>query len=398
MTFRSRFTSILLLIFCGSSIQIQLAQAQTFTILHEFTGYPDDGAFPSGVILSPDGTLYGTTFIGGNVRSANQCLDGCGALFKITTDGIETVLHNFGAGGALPGDGVIRDAVGNLYGTTSDGGAAKRGTVYEFSSDGSYVTLHSFNSSSDGYAPETGVIRDSAGNLYGTTSRGGARHGLTEGGTIYKLTPGNVVQVLYRFHSSRGVIPFSSLIRDAAGNFYGITRDGGDPNCTSGSGRGCGVVYKLSPSGKQTVLHAFSGAPDGASPYGRLVRDLEGNIYGVTFEGGSFNQGAIYKIDPSGNETVFYSFSGPDGAYPTSGLLLDGSGNFYGNTRGGGEFTYGAIFKLDTSGQETVLHSFNGFDGLYPNSELAMDKAGNLYGTTEAGGTAEGGIVFKLTP
>jgi uncharacterized repeat protein (TIGR03803 family) len=249
------------------------------------------------------------------------------------------------------------------------------------------------------------LIRDAKGNLYGTTSGGGGTgcHSSHGCGTVFKLHPTGKETVLHRFAGPDGANPFSGVIMDTTCNLYGVTAGGGDLNC--GGGYGCGVVYKLSKSGKFTVLHSFAGgATDGCSPFGTPAMDSNGNLYGTAWECGPLGVGIVWKLSNTGTETVLHNFSyGPsDGAYPGSGVLLDASGNLYGNTWEGGASGVGTVYKLDTSGTLTLLHSFAGPEGSSPVGGLIQDAQGNFYGTAEYGGSGvcNGGCgtVWKLTP
>jgi uncharacterized repeat protein (TIGR03803 family) len=188
-----------------------------------------------------------------------------------------------------------------------------------------------------------------------------------------------------------GATPRAGLVRDAAGNLYGTT--------ISGGAGGLGTVFKLDAVGSETVLHSFSGA-DGARPEAGLVRDAAGNLYGTTAGGGASDLGTVFKLDTTGSETVLHSFSGADGDSPVAGLVRDAAGNLYGTTAGGGASGLGTVFKLDTSGKGRLLHSFTGgaTDGAFPAAGLVPDAAGNLYGTTTQDGAFGQGTVFKLRP
>jgi uncharacterized repeat protein (TIGR03803 family) len=248
---------------------------------------------------------------------------------------------------------------------------------------------------------------DTAGNLYGTTQNGGSGGGCSFGcGTVFKLAPAGNETVLHSFTGSPGDggRPVAGLIMDTAGNLYGTTAEGGSGTCTVINGvpvSGCGTVFKLDPAGNETVLHSFTGGSDGIQALAALIMDQAGNLYGTTELGGSFGFGTVFKLDPSGNETVLHTFTGGnDGATPFfAGLIMDTAGNLYGTTFNGGASGYGTVFELDTAGNETVLHSFTGSpgDGASPPAALIMDKAGNLYGTTLIGGASGFGTVFKLT-
>jgi uncharacterized repeat protein (TIGR03803 family) len=234
------------------------------------------------------------------------------------------------------------------------------------------------------------LVRDSAGNLYGTTLQGGA----SDVGTVFKLDPAGTETVLHSFGANvdDAYYPFGgSLILDSAGNLYGTTWY----NSQSGT------VYKLAPDATETILHSFTtGSGDGELPYGTLVRDATGNIYGVTTYGGAFGFGTVFKLDANNTETVLYSFSGSggDGAIPGGGLVRNRAGNLYGTTNSGGSSYLGTVFKLDSNGTETILHNFSGRDGRLPELGLVRDSKGNLYGTAQYGGAYGGGVVFKIAP
>jgi uncharacterized repeat protein (TIGR03803 family) len=305
-----------------------------------------------------------------------------------------TTLYSFpgGANGSTPFGGVVRDSAGNLYGTTENGGIFDFGTVYKLDSAGNETVLHSFAGGSDGASPSAGVVRDTAGNLYGATPNGG---GPSNSGTVFKVdTTGNET-VLHGFGGGAGgSLPDRGMIRDAAGNVYGTTDLGGDHTC--GNGSGCGVVFKLNATGKETVLHTFTSADTAGNPVSSLVRDAAGNLFGTTFHGG-IGVGTVFELDPTGKETILYIFSGgADGGFPLDGLVADGA-DFAGITSSGGTKQLGVAFKIDKLGHETVLHSFTGgSDGSTPSGVLARDSAGNRYGTTLYGGTFNKGTAFEL--
>jgi uncharacterized repeat protein (TIGR03803 family) len=380
----------------GSGVVFKLNTSGHETVLYAFTG-GTDGANPmAGVIRDSAGNLYGTTFGGGYYSG----WEGCGVVFRVNTASQETVLHAFtGADGCSPRAGVIRDSAGNLYGTTWDGGTLDGGVVYKLDTAGQETVLLSFCSltgCAEGAQPYAGVIRDSAGNLYGTTSCCGTGGGA---GTVYKLDTSGQETVLYTFTGGAdGGQPQSGVIRDAAGNLYGTTVYGGYGGAP-GPQLGLGVVYKLDTAGQQTVLYRFPGGTGGYSPYAGVIRDSAGNVYGTTYSGGTANSGVVYKLDTGGHETVLYSFTGgADGSNPYAGVVRDSAGNLYGTTDYGGTANGGVIYKLDTAGQETVLYSFTRVAGEanpYSNGVI-RDSAGNFYGTTPFGGTAGAGAVYKL--
>src|SRR6266852_4539463 len=263
-----------------------------------------------------------------------------------------------------------------------------------------FTVLHSFTNSPDGAFPFAGLLRDAAGNLYGTTLRGGS----FSSGTVFKLDPAGNETVLYSFTDTGspadGLDPYDAPIMDAAGNLYGTTRDGGF--------FGIGIVFRLDTSGHETVLHTFAPA-EGADPYAGVAMDAAGNLYGTTSAALALGVlGTVFKIDTAGNFTVLHFFTGSDGCCLTGGVIIDAAGNLYGTAGGGGSSGFGTVFKLDTLGNLHVLYSFKGgSDGASPAGGLIMDALGNLYGTTGAGGsgTCSGqlpvvgcGTVFKLDP
>jgi uncharacterized repeat protein (TIGR03803 family) len=382
-------------------------QAQTFTILHYFTSVPDGGTPMDGLIRDSAGNLYGTSYYGGTGTCNNGVAPGCGTIFKLDTTGKETVLYSFTgvADGKYPLAGVVRDAAGNLYGTTSAGGASGYGTVFKLSAADTLTALHSFMGGTDGEYPYAGLVRDAAGNVYGTTSAGGAfGHG-----TVFKVDTTGKESVLFSFTGGTdGGNPYAGLIQDGAGNLYGTTIYGGT--------YGHGAVFKLDTKGMQTVLYSFMGGADGSNPWAGLVRDTAGNLYGTTVGGGNPQCyaglrrrpcGVVFKLDNTGKETVLHAFTGwnTDGAFPRAAVMRDTQGNLHGTTYEGGSGACGlagcgAIFKIDTTGHETVLYNFphSGLSGDLPAAALVEDAAGNLYGTASADGENNAGTVFKLTP
>jgi uncharacterized repeat protein (TIGR03803 family) len=332
------------------------------------------------VISDSAGNLYGTANSGG---AANA-----GVVYKVDTAGRQTVLYSFtgGADGGNPYGGVVRDAAGNLYGTTVYGGAASSGVVFKVDSSGHETVLYTFSGGDDGGYPYAGVIRDSAGNLYGTTYAGGSA-GYGGYGVVFKLDAAGQFTVLHSFTGGAdGGYPYADVIRDSSGNLYGTAQQGGTRNL--------GVIYSVNTAGQETVLYTFTGAADGAAPYAGVIRDSAGNLYGTTLQGGIGNVGAVYKLDPAGHETAPPNFpNAPGGTNPYAGVIRDSAGNLYGTTTGGGPANAGVVYKLSPAGQETVLYSFTGgADGRNPYAGVTRDSAGNLYGTTLNGGTGKWGV------
>jgi uncharacterized repeat protein (TIGR03803 family) len=256
---------------------------------------------------------------------------------------------------------------------------------------GTESVLHSFGASTDGASPSYGsLIQASDGNLYGTTENGGAH----SDGTVFEITPGGVETVLYSFGSSAndGANPYAGLIQASDGNLYGVTFDGGTNSV--------GTVFKITTAGVETVLYSFgSVANDGANPYGRLIQGSDGNLYGTTERGGS-GYGTVFEITTGGAETVLHSFgSAGDGDFPYGGLIQGSDGNLYGTTELGGANSLGIVFKMTTAGTPyAIFHSFGAAsDGSEPYGSLIQASDGNLYGTTAVGGANSLGTVFKLT-
>ena len=278
-------------------------------------------------------------------------------------------------------------------------------------------TLYKFKNGSDGATPYAGLISDDAGNLYGTTNIGGAGSCEFGGcGTVYKLAPNGTETILYPFvDGNDGAEPVGGLIADGSGNLYGTAEIGGAYEN--------GTVFRIAPDGSETTLYAFQGGSDGYNPQSTPLMDGNGNLFGTTPSGGSFNGsdcsaqgcGTVFELEPDGTKITLYTFQGGnDGWSPTGELIADGSGNLYGTTMEGGNggatcqlgsYGCGTVFEIAPDGTETQLYAFKGGnnDGYAPRAGLVADSAGNLYGTTEAGGSCSWsssgcGIVFKLAP
>jgi uncharacterized repeat protein (TIGR03803 family) len=381
------------------------AASGTEQVLYNFSGSNDGGNAATGLILDVQGNLYGTAVVGGDY--------GCGTAFKLTPQSgppwTETVLHSFTcySDGKNPHGGVTFDPQGNLVGTTVAGGSGGVctgdgcGVVFRLSSTTVRV-LHSFTEGHDGFGPGGGVTLDPSGNLFGTTPDGGAN----SQGVVYEVSRAGMrwrERVIHAFTGGKdgGVGSLGLLLRDGSGNLYGVTELGG--------AHSAGTVFKLSPTPnhrwKLTTLYAFKGAPDAAFPYGGLVADGSGNLYGTTYYGGTGGVGSVFELARGSGgyqERVLYNFKGgSDGSSSTSTLAFGNDGALYGTTSaGGGSCDCGTIFKVNpVSGKEKVLHSFGGsHDGAYSYYGLTMDTSGNFYGTTVAGGNFNQGTVFEYTP
>jgi uncharacterized repeat protein (TIGR03803 family) len=365
------------------------AAATTFTTLLSFDG--TDGAnAAAGLIQATDGNFYGTTSEGGANRN--------GSVFRISPSGTLTTLYSFCSkiacsDGANPLGRLIQATDGNLYGTT------QLGTVFKITLSGTLTTL----GGTGGQSPLAGLIQGTDGNFYGTTARGGAntRCELRPGyfvscGTVFKITPSGTVTTLASFSQASGFNPSSTLIQATDGNFYGTTPVGG------ANYPGFGTVFKLTPTGTLTVLHSFDGT-DGEKSLGALVQGTDGNFYGTTsFGGGSAGfVGTVFKITPTGTLTTLHSFNGPDGSGASAGLIQATDGNFYGTTTGVGYNNLGTVFQITPSGALTTLHSFDGADGELSYGALIQGTNGEFYGTTEFGASSacsEGcGTIFRLS-
>ncbi len=307
-----------------------------YSVLYSFKGGSRDGENPYAGLISVGDTLYGATANGGK--------NGTGTVFAITEADKETVFHKFGGSGdgANPFGGLL-DINGTLYGTTFDGGTSKFGTAFAIAASGKETVLHSFGDA-DGAWPEAGLI-NVAGTLYGTTADGG-----TNGvGTVFAITKTGTETVLHNFEggSGDGDVPYAGLL-DVKGTLYGTTVIGG-ASCGSYHITGCGVVFSITPSGTETVLHSFGTNGDGTYPYAGLV-NVKGTLYGTDEAGGAnctpFGCGTIFSITRSGNETVLHNLGGKgDGAYPGA-ALLDVNGTLYGTTVDGGANGDGTVFSL----------------------------------------------------
>jgi uncharacterized repeat protein (TIGR03803 family) len=369
------------------------AQAQSFGVVHNFTG-GTDGANPlNGLTMDAAGNLYGTTMAGSGSH---------GVAYEISASGKKTLLHAFaGKDGSSPQGFLLLDSAANLYGTTAAGGAHNLGTVFKIAGTTETV-LYSFAGKTDGANPMAGLAMDAAGNLYGTTSVGGSH----AKGTVFELSPpiqaGGLwsERVLYSFTAGTdGAVPVGGVSLDASGNLYGTTSAGG--------AYGFGTVFQLIPGTAWTenTLHEFQNGDDGAVPYAGLVADQAGNFYGAATEGGNNGGGTIFELTPSNgswNFTVIYSVPGWGISGSFRNITLDpASGNLYGTTHCDGNYNSGTVYALTPSGGSwdySLLYTFTGGgDGLYSFSNLVLSQ-GKLYGTTKYGGTKGKGVVFEVTP
>jgi uncharacterized repeat protein (TIGR03803 family) len=318
------------------------------------------GPFPTALARDAQGNLYATTQFGGQSPAS-------GAVYKLTPSGSAGILYSFAGGedGQSPFGGVTSDSVGNLYGTTISGGGtgcssqSGCGVIYKITPSRIETVLYRFSGGTDGGSPVAKPVLDATGSLYGTAALGGdlscALAPGTGCGTVWKLDIAGNFTVLYAFTGGAdGAFPDAGVLMDSSGNLYGAAADGGDLSCNVGFG--CGVVFEIDSSGGFNVLYTFlGGSSDGEIPNTTLVRDSSGNLYGTTVQGGDlscvqneFGCGVVFKLDPSGQETILHAFTGgaTDGAGPQSPLITDGKGSLYGTTEEGGAADGGVIFKV----------------------------------------------------
>ncbi len=385
-------TFALFLLLASSLVLVQSTHAQSFSVIHNFTG-GTDGANPlNGLLFGAGGVMYGTTSAGGAYNN--------GTVFRIGPTGVFSTLYAFrgGADGSSPQSALIQDATGLLYGTTAGGGAYGGGTVFRIAST-TKTTLHSFGSGSDGSVPLGGLAFDSAGDLYGTTSAGGANGN----GTVFTLTRHGLLysaSVLYSFGSGTdGAVPYAGVTLDSAGDVLGTTSAGGTG--------GYGTIFELNKqqSWAESIVYNFQNQDDGGVPYAGLIADGHGNFYGAATEGGSQGGGSIFELTPAGsgwNFTAIQSLAGWGISGTFRNLLLSSSGNLYATTHCDGEYDAGTVYELvpgvGGTWTYTQLYTFTGgTDGLYSFSNL-VTFGNRFYGTTNQGGAYGYGDVFAVFP
>ncbi len=354
----------------------------TLTTLASFHG--TTGANPlGGLAIDPAGNLYGTTYGGGAA--------GHGTAFRIDarTRALATIATFTGTNGAYPAAALTLDPKGNLYGTTSEGGAHGVGTAFRIDAhSGALATIATFNGA-NGSRPRAGLTIDAVGNLYGTTSGGGAKGQ----GTAFRIDArSGALATIATFNGANGALPLAGLTLDALGNLYGTTYAGG--------AKYRGTAFRIDANTRAlTTLVTFNGL-NGANPAAGLTIDPAGNLYGTTQYGGVNYAGTAFRIDArSGALTTLasFSYSNANGINPTAPLTLDAQGNLYGTTPGNGEVDLGKVFRIDAiTGALTILASIVGPNGIAPAGGLTIDAAGNLYGATISGGAFGQGTVFEL--
>jgi uncharacterized repeat protein (TIGR03803 family) len=311
-----------------SGTLFRLGKDGDFTTIYLFPGNPNGSSPFGGLVLDGSGNVYGTTTYGGGDAYA-------GTVFRLTGGGAESVLYSFlgTPDGANPQESLVRDDLGDLYGTTRYGGTLEAGTVFKINSEGDETVLHSFGGA-EGSFPEGPVVRDPEGNLFGTVPNA------SKGGCVYKIDASGNFSVLYNFAGRPdGMGPTGSLARDSAGNIYGTTAEGGTD--------GFGIIFKIDHSGNETILHSFTGKSDGASPLSGVIRDSNGNLYGTTFGGSRYGLGTVFTFTAAGHLTTLHSFrGGTDGEVPYGGVIRDAKGNLYGTTWYGGKYNAGIVYKI----------------------------------------------------
>jgi uncharacterized repeat protein (TIGR03803 family) len=388
------------------------AQAQTFTVLHNFTGGSDGGQPYVGLTMDEAGNLYGAALAGG---TPGGCSDiGCGVLFRMTHKNSSwtlTPLYTFSGGsdGAWPDGRVVFGPDGTLYGSTFAGGnsygASGTGVIFNLQpparvtgrllSPWTETVLYRFGGVEDGNNPSGDLVFDSSGNIYGTTQSGGYEcEDTVTCGTVFEVAHnggGWTESILYEFMDGAVAIPRSGVIFDHLGNLYGTVTNG------------AGAVFELTHSGwTENTLHYFGEQGDGSTPIGGLIFDPAGNLYGTTQLGGANGAGTVYEMslsDGRWGEEVLYSLTTGGESYAS--LARDAAGNLYGTTCDGGVDHSGSVFKLTPLGDswtETDLHDFNVSDGACPMGNVILDSSGNIYGTTFDGGAHGWGTVFEITP
>jgi len=402
-----------------------VAQAQTFSVIHNFSGGLDGATPYTGLTVDRAGNFYGTTYAGGSRH--------LGTVYRLKRAGsgwIAEGLYSFSGGpndGLEPLSRVIFGPDGSLYGTASAGdscGALGCGIVFQLRPPATFCrsvtcpwtesVLHFFAGpvENDGEYPSGELFFDQAGNLYGTTLLGGSFSGI-----VYELSrSGNswTESIVHSFVSGGGYAPYGGLIADNAGNLYGTTQNGGVDFA--------GTVFKLTNSGSgwtYSLPYVFQHGNDGGYPNAGLIFDGAGNLFGATSASGAGGGGTVFELSPSGDSwtyTLLHSFNGSIGEYgcpdpgnqryavpgPSAALTMDAAGNLYGTTLCDGDNQLGSVFKLTPSAGGwtfTSLHDFTGgADGAYPLSNVTLDANGNLYGTASGGGSQGNGVVWEITP
>jgi uncharacterized repeat protein (TIGR03803 family) len=334
-----------------------------YSVLYNFPGAPA-GSF-GGNEVTPDssGNIYGTTIFGG----ANNY----GSVFRLASDGSESVLHSFSEGDS-PDAPVLILPNGNMIGTSG-------GTIWQIASDGTFSVLHSFTVD-DGFSPSGKLVQDKDGNLYGTCQLGGEHNN----GTVFEYTAAGQFTVLHRFGGDDGLSPTRGVVIDNKGNLYGATSFGGTTDQ--------GTVYKIARDDTFSSLYSFSGGADGEMPIGGLAIDEKGNLYGNTFGDGG---GTIFKITPKGTLTTIYTFTGGINLTDPDGDVLLAGKTLYGSASAGGAYGLGGLYEFSLKGTEKTLADFSDANGNSLSDGVTL-WGKFFYGSTASGGSSENGVVFRV--
>ncbi|QNF32735.1 T9SS type A sorting domain-containing protein [Adhaeribacter swui] len=414
----------------------RMTPAGTITIMHHFAGFDGNAPGSNNLIQAADGNFYGMTSSGGMNNNGAEP----GIAFRITPGGEYKVIYNFTRNeGYRPYGDLLQGPDGNFYGMTYYGGTFDKGTVFKLTPSGTYTVLHHFNGTSRGGWPTGNLVLGNDGNYYGVTTSAGAN----QLGTIFKITTAGTFTLLHTFELATGGTPVGSLVKGKDGNFYGVTTAGGDNYS--------GTIFRITANGDYKVLHHYGFDAIGNTPKRSLILGKDGNLYGTTMNGGDWFNGTIYKVTPSGIVSALHAFSpsedggrasglmqaadgylygmneigGPQGdgviyrilpngtnfkklvdlpgsfggVAPRGGLVQGPDGFFYGMTEWGGEYNHGTIFRLCSDGSYKILRSLDDVnDGGYPRGDLLLGKDGNLYGLTSHGGVNGSGTYFRITP
>jgi len=389
-------------VLCALAMLTGAAEARDFRVVYQFGGGADGDGATGKLLRDSAGNLYGVTGLNS---------DNYGTVFAVSPGGAKTVLHNFQFSINTPSNptgGVVEDAQGNLYGEAVYGGLytcfdinnanPDCGSVYKLAGDGTVTSLHSFEGDVDGGGPGGGLAIDGSGNLYGTTKYGGTGSFCSGGcGTVFKIASDGTKTTLYNFAGqSDGARPTGAVIADRQGNLYGTTAIGGN---------GFGTVFKVTSGGSESTLYAFSGT-DGGQPSNGLVMDAQGDLFGTTASGGpgGGQYGEVFKLASNGTLSILHAFdhASGDGVYPQGNLALGANGNLYGVTTQGGtgcaSYGCGTLFRITKDGAYAQLYRFKTKVAHNPLDGLASDGRGNVYGSALGpyGKTTQPGVLFAL--
>jgi uncharacterized repeat protein (TIGR03803 family) len=379
---------LLLPILFGGAVSIHAAGTNlTIQVLTEFHLYPDPGPRkPLGrLVQGTNGDFYGTTSEGGTSED--------GTVFKITSGGNVTTLFSFGGtNGANPVyGGLMRASDGSFYGNTYVGGLSEAGTIFKITHDGVFSNLFSFRNT-NGSFPNGWLAQAADGNFYGTTVGGGTNNL----GTIYRMTPGGALSSVFFFNGTNGANPYAGLAGGGDGNFYGTTLNGGSNDL--------GTVFKISTNGAFKLLISFTGTNGsypGSAPRAALALGSDGQLHGTTEYGGPADAGTVFRVTTNGDFSSLFSFDGTNGADPEAALVEAPDAKFYGTTYTGSTnsiTTNGTIFRITSGGVFETVAVFDYTNGPGPVGSLALASDGNFYGTTVYGGYDGVGVVFRLVP